>query len=313
LKKNSTGAERFIAKLHLNTLYGMFGRKLDQLKTVPVNNEQEMRDVMFKYPIKSIINVSDELKLFVVYQNLDFEIINTLNIDLNINILSNIPKVVKSNVAIASAITAYARIGMMKYKTLPGINIYYTDTDSIFIDKELPANMVGKELGLMKDELDGGVIKEAYFFGIKKYGYIDNNNSVKSIFSGIPRNGISWEDILKLKNNETVVKQVPDQFFKSLNKLEISIKSKNVNLTFDNDKQLIGNDYQNISIQSNSNGNQYKNSIISKIKSFFNKIKFISLFLILFYISQLTYLFLIFVILYIFYVFYIILVLFTLD
>lgn len=28
-KKNSTGANRFIAKMHLNQLYGYFGRKLD--------------------------------------------------------------------------------------------------------------------------------------------------------------------------------------------------------------------------------------------------------------------------------------------
>jgi hypothetical protein len=31
--------------------------------------------------------------------------------------------------------------------------------------------LVGKELGLMKDELDGNKIEEAYLFGIKQYGY----------------------------------------------------------------------------------------------------------------------------------------------
>ena len=29
LKKNSTGATKFIAKMHLNQLYGIFGRKLN--------------------------------------------------------------------------------------------------------------------------------------------------------------------------------------------------------------------------------------------------------------------------------------------
>jgi hypothetical protein len=272
LKKNSTGAERFIAKLHLNTLYGMFGRKLDILKTVSVSSEKESWNILNKHPVKSIITVSENLKLFLIYQNLDFDIINKLNTDLNVKYFDNSFKIVKSNVAIASAITAYARIVMMKYKTIPDINIYYTDTDSIFIDKELPANMVGKELGQMKDELDGGVIKNAYFFGIKQYAYIDNNDKVKSVFSGIGRNEVSWEDVLKLKNNETIVKQVPDQFFKSLQKLEISIKPKNVNISFDTEKVLIGNNYQNIHVKDTSIIDFYKLSLISKIKNFFNRL-----------------------------------------
>ena len=58
---------------------------------------------------------------------------------------------VKSHVGIASAITAYARIEMMKYKTIPGIIIYYSDTDSIITNKELPTQFVGPELGQVKD------------------------------------------------------------------------------------------------------------------------------------------------------------------
>ena len=75
-----------------------------------------------------------------------------------------------------------------------GIKLYYTDTDSIFVDKELPdykLNLVGKELGQLKDELKGKLIKKAYFLGIKKYGYIDENNEIHSIFSGIERNSLS--------------------------------------------------------------------------------------------------------------------------
>jgi DNA polymerase type B, organellar and viral len=37
-KKISKGAERYIAKLHLNTLYGYFGRSLDLLETLIVKN-----------------------------------------------------------------------------------------------------------------------------------------------------------------------------------------------------------------------------------------------------------------------------------
>jgi DNA polymerase elongation subunit (family B) len=80
---------------------------------------------------------------------------------------------------------SYARIEMMELKMLLiklGIKLYYTDTDSIFVDNEIPNSLVGKELGQLKDELNGGIIKKAYFLGIKKYGYIDENNQVHSIF-----------------------------------------------------------------------------------------------------------------------------------
>jgi len=83
---------------------------------------------------------------------------------------------------------------MMRYKALLSkldIQLYYTDTDSIFIDKELPQELIGNELGLMKDELKGGIIKKAYFLGIKKYGYIDNNELVHSVFSGVERNSLT--------------------------------------------------------------------------------------------------------------------------
>jgi hypothetical protein len=41
-----------------------------------------------------------------------------------------------------------------------------------------------KDLGQLKDELNGKFIKKAYFLGIKKYGYIDSDNDIHSIFSG---------------------------------------------------------------------------------------------------------------------------------
>lgn len=188
-KKFSKGADRFIAKLHLNSLYGMFGRKLDMLKTIPTTPKDLTKNLL-KYPTKSIIRINDNLELLLVYNNLDNDIIKDLNLDLSLN-LFNHTSLVKSNVAIASAITSYSRIEMMKYKTLPDIDIYYTDTDSIFVNKPLSDNFIGKDLGLMKDELDGGFIKEAYFFGIKKYAFIDNNDKVKSVFSGIERNSLS--------------------------------------------------------------------------------------------------------------------------
>ena len=61
---------------------------------------------------------------------------------------------VLSNVAIASAVTSYARIHMMPVKDM---NCVYpqrgSDTDSVITTVPLDPNVMGTELGLFKDEL----------------------------------------------------------------------------------------------------------------------------------------------------------------
>jgi hypothetical protein len=81
---------------------------------------------------------------------------------------------------------------MMQYKNMPGINVYYTDTDSIITDKELPS---GKEIGELKDELNGGIILDVMFLGPKKYilkiKEANGNIITKSVFAGVPRNSLT--------------------------------------------------------------------------------------------------------------------------
>lgn len=54
------------------------------------------------------------------------------------------------NVAIAAAITSYARIEINKYKHIPGITCLYSDTDSAITSAPLPTALVGPGLGQMK-------------------------------------------------------------------------------------------------------------------------------------------------------------------
>jgi DNA polymerase elongation subunit (family B) len=103
--------------------------------------------------------------------------------------IQDVRKSVKSNVAISAAVTAYARMLMIDFKTNTNFNIYYSDTDSIFIDKPLDFNQIGKDLGLMKNELQGksvdNVITRAMFLGNKKYiyEYVDFKNGETKIVS----------------------------------------------------------------------------------------------------------------------------------
>jgi hypothetical protein len=175
--------------MHLNQLYGYFGRRKTLIETRNVFNE-ELIKYYGNYTIFSEIKINENITTILMSSNLDYNLINEIKDYTNLNLTSSFRNV-KSNVAIASAVTSYARIEMMELKMLLiklGIKLYYTDTDSIFTDKEIPNYLIGKELGQLKDELNGKVIKKGYFLGIKKYGYVDSDNNIHSIFSGVERN-----------------------------------------------------------------------------------------------------------------------------
>jgi hypothetical protein len=163
LKKCSTGAERWIAKMHLNGLYGIFGRKQDLIETININNK-DLPIYASTRVIKNIIKINDKISTVLLLNNINEALINDLNNVLESNYTSSYVEV-KSNVAIAAAVTSYARIHMIPYKLLPGC--VYTDTDSIFTTSKLPDHLLGTEIGEMKDELSGITINEAYFLGIK--------------------------------------------------------------------------------------------------------------------------------------------------
>jgi len=81
--------------------------------------------------------------------------------------LDGIKETHNTNVAMASAITAYARIHMSQFKNNNDFNLYYSDTDSIYIDKPLSDSLVSnKILGLMKLE---NSIEKAIFLSPKVY------------------------------------------------------------------------------------------------------------------------------------------------
>lgn len=73
------------------------------------------------------------------------------------------------SITTAAAITAYGRIHINKIKLLImslGGKIYYSDTDSVVTDIELPQEMLGKNLGLLKLEHK---LKKGYFITSKTY------------------------------------------------------------------------------------------------------------------------------------------------
>nr|YP_010254672.1 DNA polymerase [Peniophora lycii]QUA00869.1 DNA polymerase [Peniophora lycii] len=155
----------------------MLGRNITSLITIIVDVANSF-NIWKYYPIKSITKLDDKQVMILIHDNLHFEQINKLNEKLNLELLDQHPRTVKANVALASAITSYARIHKMKFKTLPNVDIYYTDTDSFFVTGDIPKHLLdNNDIGKYKNELqykENGIVKtykitDAYFFDKKFY------------------------------------------------------------------------------------------------------------------------------------------------
>jgi len=167
IKRTSSGAPKGIAKLHLNALYGYFGRRQDLIETVNVTNES-LPGYLSSRIVKEILKINDSYSTLLLSSNINHKVLRNLNMICESNIQSS-NRIVMSNVGIAAAVTSYARIHMIYYKLLPGT--VYTDTDSIFTTDILSEHLIGDQLGEMKDEMNGIMIEEGLFLGLKKYGY----------------------------------------------------------------------------------------------------------------------------------------------
>lgn len=132
-----------IAKLLMKSLYGKFGMKIDMMKSdIYSLNKNKDKAELYKI-IKGIeaSNITDIIKfdekviiirpINLINESQDDYVIDGTNV----------------NIAIASTVTANARVHMSMFKNNPKYNLYYTDTDSIVIDKPLHANHVGSKLG----------------------------------------------------------------------------------------------------------------------------------------------------------------------
>jgi hypothetical protein len=198
------GGDKAVAKLLLNNLYGYFGRKQINISTNNIKNSN-LEPILLTRVVKSIININEEYSTVLAYSNINYKLLEKLNNNLN-NKIENFNSPIKSNVAIAAAVTAYARIVMIPFKIDP--NTLYTDTDSAFTSTPIDISLIGDQLGEMKDEMNGILIQEGLFLGPKKYGYWyfdkDGNRVNASVFSGVPRNSLTFYEIRSIFEGKTI-------------------------------------------------------------------------------------------------------------
>jgi hypothetical protein len=177
IKRTSQGSEKAIAKLHLNALYGYFGRRQDLIETINVTNESLPKYLSSRI-VKEILKINDDYSTLLLSANINHKVLRNLNMICESNIQSS-NRIVMSNVTIAAAVTAYARMHMIYYKLLPGT--VYTDTDSIFTTDILSEHLIGSDLGQMKDELNGTMIEEGLFLGLKNMVIMVGDNLLNKL------------------------------------------------------------------------------------------------------------------------------------
>lgn len=191
--------------------------KQNSIKTVIVNSK-ELYHLIKLYNVKDYNKIHD--KYIVTYENticeskLDFLLKNNLITYVEYNELSKQIICISENsaVQIAASITSYARIYMYQFISDEKLDVYYTDTDSIFCKNKLPDNLTSNNiLGLFKLENN---ISEAFFIAPKLYFFKDINNEIKIISKGLPVDFLTEKNFKELFNSIIIEKETINIFKK---------------------------------------------------------------------------------------------------
>jgi hypothetical protein len=230
-----------IAKLLSNSLYGKFAMKPSASKLEIYNITDAEDRAIFKELLKvwgesvqEWIEVDNHL--FVVRDSLipltstphadDSEVNNYHGLDVNI--------------AVASAITSYARVYMSSVKNNPNFNLYYSDTDSAVTDAPLPDFAVGTELGQFKLEY---VIKKAVFLAPKVYAFITEDGQeivkIKGITpAAIKEHNIGFNDLALLLQQDSSRELTQQKWFKKVLEGSITVSDVAYTLKATSNKRL---------------------------------------------------------------------------
>nr|WRO45314.1 DNA polymerase [Russula virescens] len=189
-----------IAKILLNSLYGRFG----------------MNEILLKYEILS----KEE------FEKIEEDLIKDF-IELEDNVLVGL-KAEESednsnvSIAIAAAITAYARIHMSKFKNNSKIRLFYTDTDSIYTDSEIDGGFIdNKVLGKLKLE---NTCRKAIFLAPKVYYLETEDGKVIYKVKGLSHDiELSLQDFEQLLYKDSFIEKTQTKWTKNLSEGHIKI------------------------------------------------------------------------------------------
>lgn len=230
----STDPLNYIAKILMNSLYGRFGMD-DNFSEINIIHKDYLADFENKF-FDVITNISELGDYFLVEVKTPDNILEVDSTTHNVN------------VGIASAITAYSRILMSQFKNNLKINLYYTDTDSIYTDSDLDESFISnKLLGKLKLE---HVINKAIFLSPKVYYLETEENKVIYKVKGLKHEiELDKSDFESLLYKDAFIEKSQSKWFRNLSKAQINILEQiytikatenKRKLIFDNNSKLIG-------------------------------------------------------------------------
>ena len=218
----------YIAKLLMNSLYGRFGMD-DQFTELNILDQSAYNkfESKFKDNIIGVTMLGDKY------------LVNTKNTSLDV-ILDNGSMSHNVNIAIASAITSYSRIHMSQFKNNPNYKLFYTDTDSIYINKPLDDDFISdKKLGKMKLEF---IADKAIFIAPKVYGLITNDNRQIIKIKGLKDEAIkllNLNDLESLLYKNNILEISTNKWYRDINIGNISIKDQIYSLKVTSNKRIL--------------------------------------------------------------------------
>lgn len=231
LRQNYTKSSplNYTAKLLLNSLYGRFGMD-DNFSIIEIIDSNEK----FEEFENKVLDGSLEWlelgdKILIKYKTHQNQV-NTA--------LDGYKETHNVNVAIASAITAYARIHMTQFKNNPDYTLYYSDTDSIYLNKKLPDNMVSSTiLGKMKLE---NILNKAIFLAPKVYYLETEDDKVIYKVKGLTHEvELTKKDFENLLFRHSFLEKFQTKWRKNLSKGNISILNEAYTLKVTTNKRKL--------------------------------------------------------------------------
>jgi hypothetical protein len=230
-----------IYKSLLNNLLSRFDLNLVKPITKIVNLEK--RDLILSTRIVHTHTILDDNYFLITYNpNISKEICNQHGLDFfkvleqesKTNIENKLDIFKDVSVATAAMITSYARIYMNKIKLevlKNGGKIYYSDTDSLVIDKTyFNPNWISEEIGLFKVE---HLIKEAYFISNKTYCLVLLNENLIIKNKGIINTSLNIEEFKTMYWNKSNIITTKSNSLTNYIKKPILLEEKEVGLNYD--------------------------------------------------------------------------------
>lgn len=218
-----------IAKLLLNSLYGRFGM-IDEFPDITIFKDKKSFNEFMKNTNLEVLETIELGDKLLIKHRSDKKNQQTM-------LYGNL-ETHNTNVAIASAITGYARIHMSYFKNNPDFILYYTDTDSAYVSKPLPKDLVNsKILGKMKLEY---ILDKAIFLAPKMYYLQTVEGKVIYKVKGLKHQvELTLNNFQSLLFEKSILEKLQTKWIKNISKGQIEIRDDLYSLKVTNNKRKL--------------------------------------------------------------------------